>query len=166
MIIEALRTQLGLIFDINSRIDDIERKLETYIRSDARCQRLLQVLGVGLLTATAIVSAVGDASEFKSGREFAAWLGVVPRQSGTGGKVRLLGISKRGSPYLRTLIIHCARAIVARQKQHSEWLSRLLQTRPWNVAVVAQANKIARTIWALLAHKRTYQADFNSQYAA
>ena len=85
---------------------------------------------------------------------------VVPRQSGIGGKVRLLSISKRGNPYLRAMIIHYARAVAARQKVQPPRLVKLLQTKPWNVAVVAQANKIARVIWALLAHGRPYRADF------
>jgi len=162
MVIEAIRHQLALILDVTSRLDELERKLEAYRRTDERCERLMRVPGVGLLTSTAIVASVGDAKEFRSGREFAAWLGLVPRQSGTGGKVKLLGISKRGSSYLRTLVIHCARSVVARQKEHTSWLNRLLRERPWNVAVVAQANKIARTIWALLAHGRAYQADFGA----
>jgi len=156
MVIDALQLQLSLIRDLSAKVDEIERKLEAYKQSEERCQRLLKVPGVGLLTATAVVAAVADAHEFRSGREFAAWLGLVPRQTGTGGRVRLLGISKRGSSYLRVLMIHCARAVVARQKQHSAWLERLLATRPWNVAVVAQANKIARTVWAMLAHGRSY----------
>ena len=159
MVIEALRSQLALIGDLTAKVDEIERKLDAYRRSDERCTRLLAMPGIGLLTATGVVASVGDAEEFRSGREFAAWLGLVPRQTGTGGKVRLLGISKRGSSYLRTLVIHCARAVVARQKQHTEWLDRLLRNRPWNVAVVAQANKIARTIWAMLAHGSSYRVD-------
>ena len=94
-------------------------------------------------------------------QEFAAWLSLVPRQSSTGGRVRLLGISKRGSSYLRVLLIHCGRAVVGRQKTRSEWLEQLLARRPWNVAVVAQANKIARTIWAILAHGRAYDENFS-----
>lgn len=159
MVIEALRGQFELIQQLTARADDIERKLDAYRRSDERCDRLLAVPGVGLLTSTAIVAAVGDAREFRSGREFAAWLGVVPRHSGTGGRVRLLNISKRGNSYLRAMLIHCARAVMARQKQHSAWLERLMRERPWNVAVVALANKLARTIWAMLAHGRTYLHD-------
>lgn len=160
MILEALRTQLELIHDMSRRIETLEQHLEAYERSDERCRRLRAIPGVGPLTATAIVASVGDAREFRSGREFAAWLGVVPRQSGTGGRVRLLSISKRGNPYLRAMIIHCARAVAARQRVQPPWLVRLLQTKHWNVAVVAQANKIARVIWALLAHGRKYQADW------
>jgi transposase len=160
MVLEALRTQLELIQDMSRRIETLEHHLEAYERSDERCRRLRAIPGVGPLTATAIVASVGDAREFRSGREFAAWLGVVPRQSGTGGRVRLLSISKRGNPYLRALIIHCARAVAARQRVQPPWLVKLLQTKHWNVAVVAQANKIARVIWALLAHGRTYQENW------
>jgi len=161
MVIDALEMQLGLIRDLTSRVEEIERKLEAYKQTDERCARLLKVPGVGLLTATAILASVGDAREFRSAREFAAWLGLVPRQSGTGGRVRLLGISKRGSSYLRVLLIHCGRAVVGRQKTRSGWLEQLLARRPWNVAVVAQANKIARTIWAILAHGRAYDENFS-----
>jgi len=166
MVIDAMRMQYELIVDLSRRVDEIERKLEAYKQSDERCMRLLKIPGVGLLTATAIVAGVGNAREFRSGREFAAWLGLVPRQRGTGGRVRLLGISKRGSSYLRTLVIHCARAVVARQKKHSAWLERLLATRPWNVAVVAQANKTARTIWALLARGAAYDLNHRTIQAA
>ena len=157
MVIEALRAQFELIQQLSVRADALERKLEAFRRSDERCERLMAVPGVGLLTCTAIVAAVGDAKEFRSGREFAAWLGVVPRHSGTGGRVRILNISKRGNSYLRAMVVHCARAVMARQKQHSPWLERLMRERPWNVAVVALANKIARTIWALLAKSRSYE---------
>ena len=160
MVLEALRDQLDLIHELSRRIEVVERHLETYERSEDRCRRLRAIPGVGPLTATAIVASVGNAREFRSAREFAAWIGVVPRQSGTGGRERLLGISKRGSAYLRALIVHCARAVVARQKVHGPWLTELLRTKHWNVAVVAQANKIARVIWALLAHDREYRADY------
>ena len=159
-VMEALRTQLELIREMSCRIEALEQRLEAYERSDERCRRLRAIPGVGPLTATAIVASVGDAREFRSGREFAAWLGVVPRQSGTGGRVRLLSISKRGNSYLRAMVIHCARAVAARQRVQPPWLIRLLQTKHWNVAVVAQANKIARVIWALLAHGRTYRENW------
>jgi transposase len=157
LIVQSLRSQLELIHELSRRIEALEHRLEAYERSDDRCRRLRAIPGVGPLTATAIVASVGDAKEFRSAREFAAWIGVVPRQSGTGGRIRLLGISKRGSPYLRAMIIHCARAVAARQKVHEPWLAQLLKTKHWNVAVVAQANKIARIIWALLAHGREYR---------
>lgn len=165
MVIDALRGQLELIEQLTKRVDDIEHKLDVYRHSDDCCKRVLEIPGVGLLTATAIVASVGDAREFRSGREFAAWLGVVPRHTGTGGRVRLLSISKRGNSYLRAMVIHCARAVMARQKERSAWLQRVIRDRPWNVAVVALANKIARTIWAVLAHGATYTAPVNSAVA-
>jgi transposase len=127
--------------------------------------RLPAIHGVGLLSATAAVATMGDAKTFKSGREFAAWLGLVPRQTGTGGRVRLLGISKRGDRYLRTLLIHGARAVLTHSKSPPEWLSELVKRRPKNVAVVAMANKMARTIWALIAHERAYQFEYVSRPA-
>ena len=101
----------------------------------------------------------------KNGRQFAAFLGLVPRQAGTGGKVRLFGISKRGDTYLRKLLIHGARSVITHQKARAPWLEQLLARRPFNAAVVALANKMARTIWALLAHDRTYQNGVTAQAA-
>jgi transposase len=97
--------------------------------------------------------------------EFAAWLGLVPHQSGTGGRVRLLGISKRGDKYLRTLLIHGARAVLTHSKAPPQWLTELLTRRPKNVAIVAMANKMARTIWALTAYERAYQSGYVSRAA-
>ena len=116
-----------------------------------------------MLTATAVVAAMGDPAAFWSGREFAAWLGLVPRHDGTGGRVRMLGISKRGDRYLRTLLIHGPRSALTHAKAPPEWAVRMAERRPANVVTVALANKTARTIWALLAHDRAYQANFISQ---
>jgi transposase len=115
-----------------------------------------------LLTATAAVATMGDAKAFRSGREFAAWLGLVPGQVGTGGKVRLLGISKRGDTYLRTLLIHGARSVLTHAKEPGAWVEQIRKRRPANVVTVALANKIARTIWALLAHDRPYVQSYVS----
>jgi transposase len=113
---------------------------------------------------------IGDARSFRSGREFAAFLGLVPRQSGTGGKIRLLGISKRGDRYLRTLLIHGARAVLRWQsrpgRELDPWLKNLMSRRARNVVIVALANKMARMIWALLAHGRTYQRGYGGRIAA
>jgi len=103
---------------------------------------------------------MGDPKAFKSGREFAAWLGLVPRQTGTGGRVQLHGISKRGDIYLRTLLIHGARSVMNHNKHPDNWLARLQQRRHNNVALVAQANKTARIVWALLSHGRDYQCEW------
>ena len=127
----------------------------------------MAIPGVGPLTASAVVASVTDARQFRSARQFAAYLGLVPRQSGTGGRVKLLGISKRGDTYLRTLLIHGARSVLLSQSRRGRsidpWLGALLQRRPSNVVVVALANKMARTIWALLAQGRTFDAGWVSR---
>jgi transposase len=119
---------------------------------------------VGILTATALVGTIGDARVFRNGREMAAYLGLVARQNSSGGKEKLLGISKRGDRYLRTLLVHGARSVVRSTQRraqagllgHNEWLAKLLGRCHVNAAAVAQANKTARVAWALLAHGRRY----------
>jgi len=135
-------------------------------KQDPAVQAISEIPGVGLLTATAAVAAMGEAKAFQSGREFAAWVGLVPRQTGTGGKTRLHGISKRGDLYLRSLLIHGARSVMANAKKPDPWLERLKKRRPPNVTVVALANKMARTIWAVLAHGRAYQRAYVSVKSA
>jgi transposase len=155
-----LQQQLQYLRELTGRIEQLERSIGAYRAQDEQCRRIEAIPGVGPLSSTAIVASVGDARTFRSGREFAAFLGLVPRQSGTGGRVKLLGISKRGDPYLRTLLIHGARAVVNHSgrpgRAMPRWLRELLSRRPKNVAIVALANKIARTIWALLAHERIF----------
>lgn len=155
-VMHTLRAHLERIQTLSEDLAQIEKRLVLWKKDDLASKRLMDIPGVGLLTATAAVATIGDARAFKCGREFAAFLGLVPRQSGSGGRVRLLGISKRGDVYLRTLLIHGARAVIANGKQPGPWLTKLVQRRPHNVAVVALANKMARTIWALLAHQREY----------
>ena len=128
--------------------------------------RLAAIPGVGSITATALAASVGDARLFKSGRHMAAWLGLVPRQHSTGGKPTLLGISKRGDTYLRTLLIHGARAVTSRNRSTDSWVGRLCARRHPNVAAVALANKNARVAWALLAHERNYERRYASSTAA
>jgi transposase len=126
------------------------------------CQRLLTIPGVGPLTATALVAAVSEATQFKNGRQFAAWVGLVPRQHSTGGKARLLGISKRGDSYLRKLLVHGARAtlrwVKLKTDRRSQWVRGLIERRGKNKAAVALANKNARIIWVLLTSEQTYRA--------
>jgi transposase len=160
MVIDTLREQLQRIAALSRDITAIEHRLTAWRREDEAARRLMAIPGVGPLSATAAIATIGDARTFRSGREFAAFLGLVPRQSGTGGRVKLLGISKRGDVYLRTLLIQGARAVLSHSKSLSEPLQRLLARRPFNVVVVALANKMARTIWALLAHDRPYQAGY------
>jgi transposase len=161
---ELLR-QLEGLRTLTTRIAELERQIGSWQRREMECQRIAQIPGVGRLSATAVVATIGDARTFRSGREFAAFLGLVPRQSGTGGRVKLLGISKRGDPYLRTLLIHGARTVLTWQaragRPSDPWLQSLLARRPKNVAIVALANKMARTIWALLAHGRAYDRNWS-----
>jgi transposase len=146
-----------------------EAALTAWHRQNEASQRLSAIPGVGVLTATATVATVGEAKQYRNGRQFAAALGLVPRQHSSGGRDRLLGISKRGNGYLRRLLIHGARTVWrCRQQQpdfeHS-WLGRLAQRRPTNVALVALANKRARTIWAMLYHDRPYDPQFKPSVA-
>jgi transposase len=157
MVIETLREQYARVGELDEQVQRIERRLQQWHRQDEASRRLAEIPGVGVLGATAALATIGDAQVFRSGREFAAWLGLVPRQSGTGGRVRLLGISKRGDPYLRTVLIHGARAVMTHSKAPPEWARQVAERRPKNVAIVALANKMARTIWALLAHQREYE---------
>jgi transposase len=105
---------------------------------------------------------MGDPKAFRSGREFAAWLGLVPKQVGTGGKTVLLGISKRGDIYLRTLLIHGARSVLSHSREPAAWIDQLIRRRHRNVVIVAIANKMARTIWAILARGKPYEKDHAS----
>jgi transposase len=125
-------------------------------------RELDRVPGIGVLGSTALAATLGDAKAWRSAREFSASLGLVPAHAGTGGKVRIGHLSKRGDPYLRTLLIHGARAVIEHAKDKPQWLQQLLVRRPPNVVVVALANKMARTAWALIAHGRTYQRDWKS----
>lgn len=157
VLIDSLREQWMRVRNIDGEIATLERRLASTLRKSEPCLRIAAIPGVGLLTATAAVAAIGEAKTFASGRQFAAWLGLVPRQRGTGGRIRQLGLSKRGDRYLRTLLINGARSVISRTK-HLPWVEELVQRRPFNVAVAALAHKIARTIWALLAKDRTYDA--------
>jgi transposase len=138
-----------------------QEKLDTLAKTHPECQRLMTIPGIGPLSATALVAAVSDASAFKNGRQFAAWLGLVPRQHSTGGKERLLGISKRGDSYLRKLLIHGARATMRwvdlKTDRRSQWIRQLVERRGNNRTAVALANKNARIVWALLTSQQTYQ---------
>ena len=151
------------------RVSMFDAQLAATARRVPACERLMTIPGVGVLTATALVAAVGDAGEFRNGRELAAWLGLVPRQRSTGGRPKLLGISKRGDRYLRTLLIHGARASLRhaprRTDRRSRWASATEQRRGRNIAAVALANKNARTAWAVLAHGRTFNAEHMARAA-
>jgi len=162
LLLEAVKEQLQRVEHMDEEIEALERRIGSWQKQQAACQAVAGIAGIGKLTATALVATMGDAKAFKSGREFAAYIGLVPRQSGTGGKVRLLGISKRGDSYLRTLLIHGARCVLFKAKHKGAWSEQLLKRRPTNVVITALANKMARTAWAIVAHGRTYQRDYVS----
>lgn len=162
MVADSLREQVVRIKAIMADMQAIERRLAQQLRTDEQMKRIAQIPGVGVLTATAAIATMGQASAFKSGREFCAWLGLVPKQTGTGGKVRLGGISKRGDSYVRTLLIHGARSVLRHAKEPGPWLEQLKGRRPANVVTVAQAAKMARTIWAVTAKEQEFQRGFKS----
>ncbi|SAL75494.1 transposase [Caballeronia udeis] len=156
-IVANLQDQLRRINESQDDIDQLEKRIGSWQKQEAACRAISEVPGIGRLTATALVATIGDARTFKSGREFAAFLGLVPRQNGTGGKVRLGSISKRGDPYLRTLLIHGARSVLCHAKVPTVWQKGIQERRPGNVVAVALANKMARTAWAILAHESSYE---------
>ncbi len=138
-LLDSLREQWARVVSMDKEIATIERRLALTLRDTPACQAVAEIPGVGLLTVTAAVASIGQPDSFKSGREFAAWLGPLPKQRGTGGRVRHLGISKRGDVYLRTLLMHGARAVILRHL-HVPWLDALLKRRPYNVVAAAVAN--------------------------
>ena len=149
--------------ELHHRVIELDTEIKAWHRNNEASCKLAEIPGIGPLSATALVASIGDAKMFKNGRQLAAWLGLVPRQHSTGGKPTLLGISKRGDVYLRTLLIHGARAAIFAAQRHSKttgWLAKLLERRHPNVAAAALANKNARVIWALLAYDRQYQHDY------
>ena len=136
--------------DTERRVEDLDAQLAEQAEANEVCQRLMTVPGIGPVAATALAATVGDATVFESGRHLAAWLGLVPRQTSSGGKERLGGISKAGDGYLRRMLVNGARAVMRWHGKTSPWLAGLLARRPFNVAVVALANKLARIAWAVL----------------
>lgn len=146
---------------LDERISAFDKEFVEYARNDEHAHRLITIPGIGPLNATALVAAVGDARTFARGRDLAAWLGLVPRQDTTGGKPRLLGITKRGSKYLRKMLIQGARSAMPMLRKSDTrlgaWLRGLLSRAHANTAVVALAAKMARIVWALLRYGRTYE---------
>src|SRR5512142_27124 len=146
---------------LDEQVDSFTTQIETIGSEDPVCQRLREIPGVGPLIASAVVASIGNGAAFHKGREFAAWLGLIPRQYSTGGKAKLLGISKRGSIYLRRMFIHGARAMLLRVKYDTgrlgQWAHELELRAPRNKVVVAVANKLARIAWAVLATGNEYR---------
>jgi transposase len=146
---------------LQTMIRSIEKRIISQHRLDEASKRLRSIPGIGMVGATAIAATVPDPKVFRSGRDFAAWIGLVPRQDSTGGKQRLGPISKQGDQYLRRLLVVGAHAVLKRARHQPErypWVTRLLARKPFRVVAVALANKMARTAWALLAKGGTYRA--------
>lgn len=162
VLIDTLREQWNGLTKLDEQIAQIERRMREWKKQDVAVKAISEIPGVGLLTATAAVAMIGNPKAFRSGREFAAWAGLVPKQTGSGGKVNLHGISRRGDTYLRTLLIHGARSVLTNAKEPGQWIEQMKKRRPTNVVIVALANKMARTIWAVLAYDRPYRKDYVS----
>jgi transposase len=165
-----MRNLVDMLWDewklVEQQIEKLNLELERISAADAGCTRIREIPGIGPIVATAIVAAIGNGAAFRKGRDFAAWLGIVPRQYSTGGKTKLLGISKRGNVYLRKVLIHGARAAVLRIKRDrapiGAWLDALDARAPKSVVVVAMANKLARIAWAVLSSGQDYRPTANA----
>jgi transposase len=162
-VVRLLVAQLKLELDqLAARLEEADALIEQIARENEACRRLDAIPGIGPVTATALLAAIGNGAAFRKGREFAAWVGLVPREHSTGGKQKLLGISKRGNSYLRKLFVQGARAVLQfREKQSSglrAWLANVSSRTHYNVVGVALANKLARIAWAVLAKGEVYRA--------
>lgn len=159
---ELLQEQYSELLDMDRKIDQYTRLIETQVKNDPAGVNLMQVLGIGKLSASALLMKAHEGNSYRNGRHFAAALGLVPKHEGTGGKVQLGRISKRGDRYLRSLLIHGARAVAAQIKDKddalSRWLRRLIAERGMNKAVVALANKNARIAWAMMSSGEVYRS--------
>lgn len=161
LLILELRNQLDYYNQLNEWIQEQEQKLEALNKDNELMAILQSVPGIGPMTASCCLSVVGEPQDFKNGRNFAAWIGLVPYQYSTGGKPRMLGISKRGNKELRELFIHAARAVMWRdttaEKYFGTWLLELKQRKPFNVALVALANKLARIAWSVMVTRKAFE---------
>ena len=147
--------------DLSKQSVELERECSRLLAEDEAGKRLMTVTGIGPVTASLMVAQIGNATQYANGRHMAAALGLVPRQHSTGGRSRLLGISKRGDKNLRRLLVQGSRAVLIQREQHHDalidWVQRVMARRHINVAVVALANKIARIAWAVLAKGTSYE---------
>jgi len=161
MMRELLSELLEELKQLDAQLLKLDTQIKQQCREDERIKRIMKIEGLGPISASAIVAAIGNARQFGSGRDLSAWLGLVPNQHSSGGKERLGSISKRGDVYLRTLLIHGARAVVNACKEKvdskSLWIKGLMARRNKNIATVALANKNARIIWAVLTREEDYQ---------
>lgn len=165
-LITLVREQCEWIARLEREVRALEGRIRAAHAGDERFAQLTGIPGIGPLGASALLAQVGNAQQFRSGRQASAFVGIVPRQHGTGGRVRLGAISKRGDPYLRTLLLHGARSVMAKSKQPSPWLKALIARRGKNVAAVALANKNVRIAWALLRRGGRYEPDHQARALA
>jgi len=165
---QGIRTLIDMEIEhfklLDQRAQQLDLQIKSWHRDDEVSRRIEEIPGIGPITASALTASVGDARTFKNGRQLSAWLGLVPKQHSSGGKENLLGISKRGDVYLRTLLIHGARSVIyahnRKPNQPDSWLTRLIARSNPNVAAVALANKMARTAWALMAYGSRFRPDY------
>ena len=159
---ETIEELYDLFRDLDRRIAFFDKKIDEVFRKNEACQRIAKIKGVGPKTATAVIAAIGNGAEFKNGRHLAAWVGLVPRQFSSGDRTVLMGISKRGSQHLRSLLVHGARSVVRtapnKTDPGNQWVNQLRQRRGFNRATVAVANKNVRIIWAVLRTGEPYRA--------
>jgi transposase len=162
MMREIVTSLYAFMLEIDTRVKAFDRKINAIFKASTVCQRIAKIRGIGPKTATAMIAAIGDGSDFKNGRHLAAWLGLVPRQHSSGERRVMMGISKRGSQHLRTLLVHGARAVVRtavrKTDSRSIWVNQLRQRRGYNRATVAIANKNARVVWAVLTSGEPYHS--------
>ena len=162
VLVEDMRTRWS---ELDRRIAELDKEFVDWTRKEEAARRLMTIPGIGVLNATALIAAIGQGESFARGRDLAAWLGLVPQQVTTGGKPRLVGISKRGNKYLRKLLIHGARAAVptllVSPTPLGAWLRGLTARMHKNAAVVALANKLARMAWAVLRHNETFRINIS-----
>jgi transposase len=164
-----VQRMLDHLKELGRQVDELESQIVKWHRQSDASSKLAKVPGIGPVTASALVASIGDAKSFDNGRQVAAWLGLVPKQHSSGGRQNLLGISKRGDTYLRTMLIHGARSVVYRAENKPDacsWINGVVSRRNKNVAAVALANKNARIVWALLAHDREFRAGYTTARAA
>jgi len=165
---------IKLFSELYERLQSLEESVKAYdqeieaiTRENEQCQKLKKIPGIGPLTAASLIAAVGNASDFKNSRQLSAWLGLVPKQHSTGGKTKLLGLSKQGNKHLRTLMIHGGRAVLIntgkKKDPRSIWAERLKKKVGMNKAAVALANKNARTVWAILARNEEYDPQYRKK---
>ena len=160
---ELIYRLLAHMKELTRQVDELEIQIHQWHRTSEVSRKLEQISGIGPITASALVASISDARNFKNARQLAAWLGLVPKQHSSGGKTKLQGISKRGDSYLRTLLVHGARAVVKSAERKPEryvWLSKLMGRSHINIATVALANKNARVVWALMVHDQKFRSDY------